>query len=248
MSLQSFRQALGKNDPTIPIYQQIKEHIITKIGKGEWMPRQKLPSENEIATILAISRMTVNRAFKELTEEGYLFREKGSGTFVAEPFQLTPFFELTPISKEIAIEGNRYRAQILALKGIHYEDIPEAIRSQLNNWENLEIVYSEICYYRDDLPIQHEKRYLLKQYAPQYLQQKFAQDCTAVYLQQICPILSQQHQLEAVMPEAEIQSFLKMPAFEACFKITERLSVGNQIMSYATQFYPSARYRFHSNI
>lgn len=116
MTVKSFSNILSTHDHSLPMYQKIKEHILEKIAKGEWRANQKLPSENEISAELNISRMTVNRAFKELTEEGYLFREKGAGTFVAEPFQLIPFFELMPISKELAIEGNPFSSQVLRLE------------------------------------------------------------------------------------------------------------------------------------
>ena len=115
MTLKSFINALSDEHHSLPMYQKIKEYILEKIGKGEWLVNQKLPSENEISAELGISRMTVNRAFKELKEEGYLFSEKGAGTFVAEPFQLIPFFELIPISQELAIEGNLFSSTILQL-------------------------------------------------------------------------------------------------------------------------------------
>lgn len=44
----------------------------------------QIASETELVNILIVSRMTVNRALRELTAEGRLIRIQGRGTFVAK--------------------------------------------------------------------------------------------------------------------------------------------------------------------
>lgn len=113
MIIKSFKKILMSDDQASPMYQKIKEHILEHIAKGDWQPNQKLPSENEISAILNISRMTVNRAFKELTEEGYLFREKGAGTFVATPFQLMPFLNLYRSRRKLRLRAGIFLQKLL---------------------------------------------------------------------------------------------------------------------------------------
>ena len=67
-----------------PKYQRLKSHIIARIKAGDWQPAHQLPSEHELVSSLQVSRMTVNRALRELASEGYLTRVPGVGTFVAE--------------------------------------------------------------------------------------------------------------------------------------------------------------------
>jgi GntR family transcriptional regulator len=69
----------------IPYYYQIKEDILQRIQRGTWPPGSKLPSEMELAEQYGVSRPTVRQALAELTQEGYLIREKGRGTFVSRP-------------------------------------------------------------------------------------------------------------------------------------------------------------------
>lgn len=252
MSITSFHKIhLLENDPS-PMYQKIKEHILERIALGEWLPQQKIPSENEIAAILNISRMTVNRAFKELTEEGYLFREKGAGTFVAEPFQLIPFFELMPISQEMAIEGNLYRAQILRLCEEESPSLIWANRQDQLMQEGMLMAdhrfYSEIIYCHQHDPLQFEKRSVLRSFAPNYLQETFQKMCTTTYLHSINATLSQQHTLEAIIPNQELCDLLAITPDIACFKVKEILQVNQQVVSYAEQYYPASRYQFHSKI
>ena len=258
MPITSFNKIYTSDQDTLPMYQKIKEHILEKIALGEWKPQQKIPSENEIATALQISRMTVNRAFKELTEEGYLFREKGAGTFVAEPFQLIPFFELMPISEEIAIEGHQYTAKIIRLseesdQSPYFEDFKAFLHANTDNApDNTEIAaaffYSEILYFNQNVPIQFEKRYVLKSFAPQYSSEKLQKICSTSYLQTLSPTLSQQHTLEAIVPDAVLQNILQIEAGVACFKVEEILQVHDKVISYAEQYYPASRYKFHSKI
>ena len=55
-----------------PKYQRLKSYIIKKIGTNTWQPGFLLPTEMEFARTLTMSRMTVNRALRELANEGYL--------------------------------------------------------------------------------------------------------------------------------------------------------------------------------
>ncbi|MEE3236154.1 MAG: GntR family transcriptional regulator, partial [Pseudomonadota bacterium] len=69
---------------TVPRYRQLKELIIRRISTGELKTRDRVPSENELVDSTGVSRMTANRALRELTDEGYVERVAGVGTFVAD--------------------------------------------------------------------------------------------------------------------------------------------------------------------
>lgn len=69
----------------VPLYSQLKNLIIDKIDNGEYYPESKIPSEQELCEIYEISRPTVRQAISELTNSGYLHKEKGKGTFVSKP-------------------------------------------------------------------------------------------------------------------------------------------------------------------
>ncbi len=67
-----------------PMYQQLKDLIIGRISSGELRPADRVPSENELVQAMSVSRMTANRALRELTDEGYVRRVAGRGTFVSD--------------------------------------------------------------------------------------------------------------------------------------------------------------------
>ncbi len=68
----------------VPLYCQLKNLIIKKIEKGEYEENAKIPSEQEFCELYSISRPTVRQAISELTNSGYLYKEKGRGTFVSK--------------------------------------------------------------------------------------------------------------------------------------------------------------------
>ncbi len=68
----------------VPIYLQVKAHILDKIKTGYYKHGDKLPTERQLSEQLGISRNTVSAAYKELLLEGVLEAQQGRGTFVRE--------------------------------------------------------------------------------------------------------------------------------------------------------------------
>lgn len=68
-----------------PLYQQIYDEIKDAIEKGVYAPKERIPSELELAEQYDVSRITVRRAVEELCSDGYLVKRQGRGTFVSTP-------------------------------------------------------------------------------------------------------------------------------------------------------------------
>lgn len=66
-----------------PIYEQIKEQLRKLIVTRAILPDEKLPSIREVATSLAINPNTIQRAYRELESEGYIYTIAGKGSFAA---------------------------------------------------------------------------------------------------------------------------------------------------------------------
>ena len=63
---------------------QVKAHLKDRIVSGDF-DEGKIPSENELAAELGVSRTTVRVALSRLEQEGAIYRKQGAGTFVNEP-------------------------------------------------------------------------------------------------------------------------------------------------------------------
>lgn len=68
---------------SISLYMQIRDLLIAKVGKGEWLPGGIIPSEINLAQELGVSQGTVRKAITELVENNVLTRRQGRGTFVS---------------------------------------------------------------------------------------------------------------------------------------------------------------------
>ena len=67
-----------------PINEQIKEGIRKLIVTGVIQQGEKLPSVRELATAKALNPNTIQRAYRELEAEGYIYSVPGKGSFAAD--------------------------------------------------------------------------------------------------------------------------------------------------------------------
>ena len=155
-----------------PIYQQIKKTIQQRIASGEWPAGQKLPSENELVGALEVSRMTINRALRELTQEGLVKRVHGIGSFVAERPRHASLIELQDIALEIARDGKQHRSWILHQGTIAAD---AQIAAQLELPVDSAAFHLSAVHYQDELPIQLESRYVNPATMPYFMKQDFNQ-------------------------------------------------------------------------
>lgn len=72
--------AVNYRDPR-PIYEQIKDELRKMIISGVIAPDEKLPSVRELAQQLAINPNTIQRAYRELEQSGYIYSVAGKGNF-----------------------------------------------------------------------------------------------------------------------------------------------------------------------
>ncbi len=77
-----FAGASSVQPTSLPLYAQVKKHLIHRVLSGEWKPGERLPPEADIAEGYELSLGTVRKAIKEMEREGLVARWPGRGTFV----------------------------------------------------------------------------------------------------------------------------------------------------------------------
>jgi GntR family transcriptional regulator len=68
----------------VPIYEQVKVQLKLRIAAHILKPHDPLPSIRELASELLINPNTVARAYREMEQEGFIYTQKGKGSFVSE--------------------------------------------------------------------------------------------------------------------------------------------------------------------
>jgi GntR family histidine utilization transcriptional repressor len=222
-----------------PLYLQVKRHILDNIGSGKWGASARVPSENDIVKSFGVSRMTANRALRELQDEGVLVRIAGVGSFVADALAHGHPLEIRGIDAEIRERGHVHRSQIVSLEKVRAvaelaQDFGVAARTEL--------YCSVIVHFENDSPIQLEDRYVLPRLAPDYLRMDFQRTTPHEYLVAAAPLQQAEHVLRAEMPDERTRKLLLMKKHEPCLVVIRRTWAADQIASVARLYHPGSRY------
>lgn len=227
-------------DSPAPLYARVKHMITQQIENGTWPPHHRVPSESELVSQLGFSRMTINRALREMTADGLLVRMQGVGTFVAEPKSQSALFEVHNIADEIAARGHRHSCTVVEL----CEEAAGAERAlSLDLREGQRVFHSVIVHFENDVPVQIEDRYVNALVAPQYLQQDFQRQTPYAYLNAVAPLTEGEHVVEAILAEPQECELLQIPAGEPCLMIRRRTWSGRQTVTAARLIHPGTRHR-----
>lgn len=107
---------INTRDPR-PIYVQIKEGLCRLILSGALQTGERLPSVRELAGQLAINPNTIQRAYREMEHEGFIYSMTGKGSFVS------PIQEVDAGRRAAKTEQFREAAQELLRLGIQKETL-----------------------------------------------------------------------------------------------------------------------------
>ncbi len=234
------RQSETKSAMAKPLYEQVKNYITSKLESGEWSSGVKIDSELALVKRFKVSRMTVNRALRELTAEGRITRVQGVGTFAANEKPLTPLFEIKPIDREISDCGADYSCEIHHLQ--EEKARPElAVDMGIAPYES---VYHSIIIHKSDCePFQLADRFVNPKLARDYLKQDFTRMTPSEYLLSLYPITEAEHIVEAVIPEAWVRKLLDINAAEPCLMLYRKTWAGKKVATISKFYYPGSRHR-----
>lgn len=225
---------IDKNTTIVPLYKKVKRYILDKIADGEFTPSSRVPSENELVKILFVSRMTANRALKELETEGILTRVPGVGTFVAEASTRGLLLEVTNIADEVRERGHNYSNFVVKHE---VTSLPKAIALQLGQSETIAACHTIIVHYEDDKPIQLEDRYVNLNALPAYRAIDLAATTPSQFLLEKAPLQKVQHTVRASMPSQSIKNHLGMQDNTPCLILERTTWSGGQPVSFALLYH-----------
>jgi GntR family histidine utilization transcriptional repressor len=226
-------------------FQQIKALVRQRIQAGDWKIGDRIPSELDLAAQFGVARMTVNRALRELTEEGALKRIAGVGTFVAEDKPQSNLLMIAHIRDEIRARGHRYRCHVISqAREPASFDVAAAFGLSVNM-----PVFHVICVHEEnDRPIQLEDRYVNPAAAPGFIDQDFQIEPPSEYLYNNVSHheLEIEHVVDAALPTAEQAKLLDMRVDEPCLTLTRRTWTNGLPVTFVHFVHPGNRYRLGS--
>jgi GntR family histidine utilization transcriptional repressor len=224
-----------------PLFQQIKHHLLNEIQAGKWKEGDLIPSEQELAKQFCASRMTVNRAVRELASEQVLTRIQGSGTYVAQHKYQATLVEIKSIAEEVRGRGHVHRSELKLLERSKASDL---LAKRFSVRSGHVLFHSVIIHHENDVPIQWEDRWINSTVAPDYMEQDFSIVTPNEYLMVAAPLQGVNYRIEALIAPPDIAKVLKISPKEPCLVLKRETLSKGQVASVVTMWHPGSRYQF----
>lgn len=229
----------------IPRYLEIKNYLIAGIEKGKWKEGDVVPTEQALARKFGVSRMTVNRAVKELTAERVLTRVQGSGTYVAKQKYQATLIAINSIADEVRERGHEHSCEVHLLDSLKAQD---PLTQKFEVAAGHPLFHSVIVHLDNGVPIQVEDRWVNAVVGPDYLEQDFSVTTANEYLMIVAPLQGVRYSVEAMSAPREIARMLQIPEGEPCLVLNRTTLSGDQVASVATMWYPGSRYQLEGTL
>jgi len=233
------KEAIVAFDTTQARYRQIKDHIIKLINTGELKSDERVPSENALVKTFGVARMTAHRALRELSDEGYVVRLAGVGTFVADARPHSDVLKVRNIADEIRTRGHIHTSEVIKLEEV---DADQRLIDKLELRPGANLYHSLILHLEGGRPIQLEDRFVCPVLAPDYLEQDFTENTPNVYLTRVAPLHTAEHVVRAEIPSKETREHLEMSKNEPCLVIRRRTWSEGRPVSLAELSHPGSTY------
>lgn len=186
-------------------FRDVKETIRDRIVSGDWGPGDLIPNEVDLAVEFQCARATVNRAVRELAEEGLVERKRKAGTRVRKAPLRRAQFEIPIVRQEIESSGRMYRYALVRNKR---SAAPEWLRARMGLGLNDEVLHLTCVHYADSNPYQYEDRWINLAALPQAGEADFTASSPNEWLVNQVPFSDAEISFSATAADEDLASHL----------------------------------------
>ncbi|GAB2643357.1 MULTISPECIES: UTRA domain-containing protein [Psychrobacter] len=244
---------------TIPAYQRIKNAILDNIHSGKWQAGSAISTEMALATEFGVSRMTVNRALKELSEERVLERRQGSGTFVAQQKFNHTFVEVRNIAEDLKSANRDYEAKVVSKRAVTAAMLDDELRRKFGIDEMATVTHTDasdtpvlyevkIIHVADGQPIQFEERWVDAKKVPHFIDQDFTVVNTSDYLVAKIPLESGSYTIRALAAPNEVADALQIAPQSPTLVLRRQTYSAGQVVTFVKMWHAGDRYQFSGEL
>lgn len=228
---------------SVPLYAQIHGEIRRQIETDQLKAGAAVPSERELAEVCKVSRMTARQALNALKSEGYVYQERGIGTFVSKRKLDVHTRNLIGFTEEMRGRGFMPSTKILLSRR---ENAPQEVAQQLGIDAEDEVFHFQRLRLADNLPLAFEDAYLPVKRFPDLDEKNLEKESLYKILENDYGIVMHHAEeiLEATCASKEIARALAIKPKSALL-IVHRVvfSESNLVVESVRTFYRADRYR-----
>lgn len=236
----SHPRSAGQGSAAAARYARVKQYLKGQLARGRWRPGALMPSEADLVAQFKLSRMTVNRALRELKDEGLIERVQGVGTFAAQLHRVSSTLTLRDLHSEIEGRGHRHHAEVPLNRR---ENANATVAQQLGLTAGAAVFHTLIVHHEDGVAIQCEDRYVNPASAPDYLAVDFTKLTPTQYLLDVAPLWEAQYAIESACATAQEARLLGIRRTEPCLILTRRTVSRGTPVTVARLVHPGSRYQ-----
>ena len=195
-------------------YRDIKQIVLDRIRDQTWKADALLPSETDLADEFSSTRTTVNRALRELAEEGYLLRKRKAGTRVARAPIRHARFAIPLIRDEVEATGAEYRYFLLSSDRVA---APDWLAGRLHLPVGAAVRHLKCMHYAGNKPFQLEDRWIVEGTVPDAAKTDFRDVGPNEWLVQTVPVTDVELTFFAAKADQDMAELLETSPDEAIF-------------------------------
>jgi GntR family transcriptional regulator len=144
-------------DIPVPLYYKLKEDLIRMIENNLVKPDELIPSERELIDQYSMSRTTVRKALDILTNEGYLYKVQGKGTYVKGKKFTQGLIKLSSCTEDLKNRGLTPNVKVIN----KVVELPtKSVSTNLSLKENEKVYFMERVVAAEGYPINRTKSYI----------------------------------------------------------------------------------------
>ena len=183
--------------------------------------------------------MTANRALRELTDEGYVDRIAGRGTFVSDFRARSHVLEVQNIADEITRRGRTHSCEVVRQSRQHARG---EIARALDVEQGTDVFHLLLVHFENANPVQVEDRYVVADFAPECIEQDFRTVTPSAYLTAISPLQEAEQVVRAALPNAAVRQQLQMTDDEPSLVVIRRTWSHGRPVTFARLHHRGSRY------
>ena len=201
-------------------YRDIKKIVLDRIQNKTWEPDTLLPSEADLAEEFSSTRTTVNRALRELAEEGYIERKRKAGTRVLNSPKRKAQFSIPRVREEIIGLGAEYGYSRVSRTE---QPAPDWLSARLKLNPDETVLHVRCMHYANGKPFQFENRWIVVNAVPNVSTEMFLDIGPNDWLVQQVPFTNVELSFMATKADEKLSDFLDAPSGEPIFTV-ERIT------------------------